>query len=153
MFSFVDFLSFVVNEVQNARTNQDTKEGHKEKSLNPKARLMQVWRGPALSESKAPPPASQQQNLFRSDRLNHHSLPNSPRSLNNRPVILANKVSSLPGPNVQARLHPRPALPHDNRATRNQLPAKRLKSQPLRIRVAPVSRNTLPFFMCHNDFP
>ena len=54
------------------------------------------------------------------------------RNLGKKRVILA-------APHVQPRLHPRAALPHDNRSSRNQLPSESLEAKPLRVRVAPVS--------------
>src|SRR5712671_1408069 len=40
---------------------------------------------------------------------------------------------------IQSRFHASAALPHDDGAPRNDLPAECLESQPLRVRVAPVS--------------
>jgi hypothetical protein len=41
--------------------------------------------------------------------------------------------------NVQSWLHACAALPHDNGAAGNDLPAECFESQPLRVRVSPVS--------------
>jgi hypothetical protein len=73
-------------------------------------------------------------------RLDHHKLAHrsfvdeldAPRDLGKQRVVFA-------AAHVQSRFHPRAPLPDDYGPTRNQLPAKSLKAQPLRVRVAPVS--------------
>jgi hypothetical protein len=97
---------------------------------------------------------SAKQRLFGCDEwLNHHKLAHAALiqkldaagDLGKQSVILA-------ATDIQSGLHPRPTLPDDDRPTRNNLSAKRLKAQPLRIRIAPVSRSALTFFMCHEIF-
>ena len=82
------------------------------------------------------------QALLRFDHLglNHHKFPHrsfveeldSSRDLGEKRVVFA-------ASHVETGLHPRAALPDDNRPARHQLSAESLKPKPLRVRIAPVS--------------
>src|SRR5579859_821116 len=96
----------------------------------------------ACVSAGASPRHAMNQNLLRPDRLglDQHKLPH--RSLIDKldaPGDLGEKRVVFAASHVQPRLDPRPALPDDNRPPRHQLPAESLESQPLRVRVAPVS--------------
>src|SRR5713226_4591309 len=73
-------------------------------------------------------------------RLDHHELAHgtlvheldTAADLGKKRVVLA-------ATDVEPRLHPRAALPHNDRAARDDLSAKSLKTQPLRIRITTVS--------------
>ncbi len=94
----------------------------------------------ALTRDALPGSESESELLRNFHRLDHHELPHraliqeldSSRDLGKQSIVLA-------AANVQSRLNARAALPHDDRAARHDLPAKCLKSKPLRVRVAPVS--------------
>ncbi len=91
-----------------------------------------------LREALAPPAGANQ--LVRFDRLNHHEPAHATlvqkldaaRDLGEKRVVLA-------ASNVQARLDPRAALPHDDGSTGDELSSECLNTQALRVGVAPVS--------------
>ena len=67
--------------------------------------------------------------LFHSDGLDHHVLPQLAPVFEHDPARdLGKQGIVLAAADIQARLHPRAPLPHDNRAAGNQLPAKSLKA-------------------------
>ena len=104
----------------------------KNKSLDPKPR-------PYATRARAPAPSTNIK-LLRFQRFNHHELAHGPfvheldaaGDLGEKRVILA-------APDVESGLHASSALPHDDGPAGHHLSAKCLESQPLRVRVAPVS--------------
>ena len=78
--------------------------------------------------------------LLRGQRFDHHEFAHgafvhefdAPADLGEKRVIFA-------AADVEAGLHPRPTLAHDDGAARHDLSSESLKSQPLRVGVATVS--------------
>ena len=67
------------------------------------------------------------------------NLPIEPLFMNlMRPVILANRVSSLPRPTFSPGFTARAALPNNDGAAGHKLPAESFESKPLRVRIAAV---------------
>ena len=78
--------------------------------------------------------------LLSFDWLDHYELAHGPTVLElDAPADLGEKSVIFAAPNVQAGLHPRATLAHDDGASGDQLSAECFKPQPLRVRVAPVS--------------
>ena len=55
----------------------------------------------------------------------------------------------LAEPGIQSGSEAAPSLADDDRSTRDEIAVMRLDAQPLRIRIAAVSRAALSFFMSH----
>src|SRR3954462_6896053 len=79
-------------------------------------------------------------NLRLGNRLHHHELPHGALiyKLQLAADLRKQRVVLAPA-DVQARLHPSAALPHDDRATGHNLSSKSFKPEPLRIGIAAVS--------------
>src|SRR5205085_1263141 len=68
-----------------------------------------------------------------------------------RPVLEREQRVILPQPNVKPGMKFRPALPHDDRAGGDRLPAVQLHAAVLRIRVAAVAGRPAAFLMSHTS--
>src|SRR5208282_2172752 len=107
---------------------------------------------PAAAASAMPVQQMDARLLRQFHRLDHHKLAHRalvqkldpPRNLGKKRIVFA-------AAHVEPRLHARPALTHNDRSARHDLPAECLESQPLRVRIAPISRSSLSFFMCHRS--
>src|SRR5712692_2893818 len=86
--------------------------------------------------------------LLRFQRLDHHELAHGALVHElDAAADLGKKSVVLTSADVEPRLHPRAALPHDDGAARDNLSTKSLKAQALRIGVATVASTAYPFFM------